>query len=226
MKIYKFNLINLLLILIFILSCSNDSTTIDDSISKETLAISVTSNNVSPTPEETSNIGPTGKTETELRAQGDIKTLRTEESDELAPEIEHNPNFQDCAGLRTAQSGGGRGDVRGHTLCTEENLRVLVQDYIDALNKSDFDLVNKYIDENSLAEHSPIFEDKSNKISSDSLNLTWEEEEPPAKRGSKSASVFINVTAENFSERWLVEFLEIGKRGDGIWSISLIDYNR
>ena len=173
MKIYKFNLIYLLLILIFIISCSDNTTNQDDLISKDTSTIDITSNNITPTSSQTSNIGPTGKTETELRSQGDIKTLRTEESNEIEPEIAHNPNFQDCAGLRTAQSGGGRGDVRGHTLCTEENLRVLVQDYIDALNNGDFNLVKKYIDEKSLTEHIPLFEEKSKKISSDSLNLTW-----------------------------------------------------
>ena len=226
MKYYKFIIFNSLLILFFILSCNNNKSNDVSSISMDTSAIAVTSSNISPTSTVTSSIGPTGKTETELRSQGDIKTLRTEESNEIVPEIEHNPNFQDCAGLRTAQSGGGRGDVRGHTLCTEENLRILVQDYIDALNNNDFNLVKKYIDEKSLTEHTSIFEEKSNKINNDSLNLTWTEEEPPAKRGSKRASVFINLTAENFSERWLVDFIEVGKKGGGIWYISSVSYDK
>ena len=45
-------------------------------------------------------------------------------------------------------------------------------------------------------------------------------------RGSKRASMFIFVTDGDFSERWLVDFLEIGKRGDGIWSISSIAYDK
>ena len=109
---------------------------------------------------------------------------------------------------------------------TEGNLRALVQDYIDALNNNDFNLVKKYIDEKSLTELIPIFEDKSKKISSDNLNLTWKDEEPPAKRGSKRASVFINGTAENFSERWLVDFIEVGTKGGGIWYISSVSYDK
>ena len=135
---------------------------------------------------------------------------------------------QDCVGVRTGtdEDGNRYWNVRGHTLCTEGNLRVLVQDYIDALNNDDFNLVKKYIDEKSLTELIPIFEDKSKKISSDNLNLTWEDEGPPAKRGSKRASVFINVTAENFSESWLVEFLEVGTKGGGIWYISSVSYDK
>tara|TARA_Y100000590_G_scaffold404420_1_gene491938 strand:+ start:18511 stop:19191 length:681 start_codon:yes stop_codon:yes gene_type:complete len=226
MNKYKFNLFNLLFILIFILSCGENASNLNNSINQDQISKAETSNENITSSNETSNIGPTGKTNSETRAQGDIKTVREEASDEIAPEIEHNPKFQDCAGLRVAQSGGGRGDVRGHTLCTEENLRVLVQDYIDAINNNDFNLIKKYIDESSLLEHTPIFEEKSNKISSDGLNLTWEEEEPPAKRGSKRASVFINVSAENFSERWLVDFIELGKKGGGIWYISAVAYDK
>ena len=86
--------------------------------------------------------------------------------------------------------------------------------------------MKKYIDEKSLTDHIPLFEEKSKKISSDSLNLTWTEEEPPAKRGSKRASVFINVGDEDFSERWLVDFIEVGKKGGGIWYISSVSYDK
>ena len=167
---------------------------------------------------------PTGKTATEQKNEG-VQSIQTER---LAPEIAYNPKFQDCVGVRTGtdEDGNRYWNVRGHTLCTEGNLRVLVQDYIDALNNGDFNLVKKYIDEKSLTDLTPIFEDKSKKISSDSLNLTWKDEEPPAKRGSKRASVFINVTGENFSERWLVDFIEVGEKGGGIWFISSVSYDK
>ena len=162
---------------------------------------------------------------TEEKKQEDVQSIQTEP---LAPEIAHNPKFQDCVGVRTGKDEDGNRywNVRGHTLCTERNLRVLVQDYIDGLNNGDFNLVKKYIYEKSLTEITPIFEDKSNQISSDSLNLTWEDEEPPAKRGSKRASVFINVTGENFSERWLIDFIEVGEKGGGIWFISSVSYDQ
>ena len=207
-------------LLILLISCSTESSVIDDSAQVEQefkkTALSAT---VSPVV----TVAPTG--ETEQIKQEDVQSIQTES---LAPEIAHNPKFQDCVGVRTGtdEDGNRYWNVRGHTLCTEGNLRVLVQDYIDALNNGDFNLVKKYIDEKSLSELTPIFEDKSKKISSDSLNLTWEDEEPPAKRGSKRASVFINVTAENFSERWLVDFLEVGTKGGGIWYISSVSYDK
>ena len=173
-------------------------------------------NTATPLPATATPLPPTAKAATEQKNQEDVQSIQTES---LAPEIAHNPKFQDCVGVRTGtdEDGNRYWNVRGHTLCTEGNLRVLVQDYIDALNNGDFNLVKKYIDEKSLSELTPIFEDKSKKISSDSLNLTWEDEEPPAKRGSKRASVFINVTGENFSERWLIDFIEVGEKGGGIW---------
>ena len=182
-------------------------------------------NTATPLPATATPLPPTAKAATEQKNQEDVQSIQTES---LAPEIAHNPKFQDCVGVRTGtdEDGNRYWNVRGHTLCTEGNLRVLVQDYIDALNNSDFNLVKKYIDEKSLTEHIPLFEEKSKKISSDSLNLTWTEEEPPAKRGSKRASVFINVTAENFSERWLVDFVEVGKKGGGIWYISSVSYDK
>ena len=166
-------------------------------------------NTATPLPATATPLPPTAKAATEQKNQEDVQSIQTES---LAPEIAHNPKFQDCVGVRTGtdEDGNRYWNVRGQTLCTEGNLRVLVQDYIDALNNGDFNLVKKYIDEKSLSELTPIFEDKSKKISSDSLNLTWEDEEPPAKRGSKRASVFINVTGENFSERWLIDFIEVG----------------
>ena len=207
-------------LLILLISCSTESSVIDDSAQVEQefkkTALSAT---VSPVV----TVAPTG--ETEQIKQEDVQSIQTED---LAPETAYNPKFQDCVGVRTGtdEDGNRYWNVRGHTLCTEGNLRVLVQDYIDALNNGDFNLVKKYIDEKSLSELTPIFEDKSKKISSDSLNLTWEDEEPPAKRGSKRASVFINVTAENFSERWLVDFLEVGTKGGGIWYISSVSYDK
>ena len=182
-------------------------------------------NTATPLPATATPLPPTAKVATEQKKQGDVQSIQTES---LAPEIEHNPKFQDCVGVRTGtdEDGNRYWNVRGHTLCTEGNLRVLVQDYIDALNNGDFNLVKKYIDEKSLSELTPIFEDKSKKISSDSLNLTWEDEEPPAKRGSKRASVFINVTGENFSERWLIDFIEVGEKGGGIWFITSVSYDK
>jgi len=146
-------------------------------------------NTATPLPATATPLPPTAKAATEQKKQEDVQSIQTES---LAPEIAHNPKFQDCVGVRTGtdEDGNRYWNVRGHTLCTEGNLRVLVQDYIDALNNGDFNLVKKYIDEKSLSQLTPIFEDKSKKISSDSLNLTWEDEEPPAKRGSKRASVF------------------------------------
>ena len=207
-------------LLILLISCSTESSVIDDSAQVEQefkkTALSAT---VSPVV----TVAPTG--ETEQIKQEDVQSIQTED---LAPETAYNPKFQDCVGVRTGtdEDGNRYWNVRGHTLCTEGNLRVLVQDYIDALNNSDFNLVKKYIDEKSLTELIPIFEDKSKKVSSDNLNLTWKDEEPPAKRGSKRASVFINVTAENFSERWLVDFVEVGKKGGGIWYISSVSYDK
>ena len=207
-------------LLILLISCSTESSVIDDSAQVEQefkkTALSAT---VSPVV----TVAPTG--ETEQIKQEDVQSIQTED---LAPETAYNPKFQDCVGVRTGtdEDGNRYWNVRGHTLCTEGNLRVLVQDYIDALNNSDFNLVKKYIDEKSLTVITPLFEEKSKKISSDSLNLTWEDEGPPAKRGSKRASVFINVTAENFSERWLVDFVEVGKKGGGIWYISSVSYDK
>ena len=182
-------------------------------------------NTATPLPATATPLPPTAKAATEQKNQEDVQSIQTEG---LAPEIAHNPKFQDCVGVRTGtdEDGNRYWNVRGHTLCTEGNLRVLVQDYIDALNNGDFNLVKKYIDEKSLSQLTPIFEDKSKKISSDSLNLTWEDEEPPAKRGSKRASVFINVTGENFSERWLIDFIEVGEKGGGIWFISSVSYDK
>ena len=202
-----------------LISCSTESSVVHDAVKVEQEF-----RNTAPS----ATLAPTGKTETEHKIERDVQKIQTED---LAPETAYNPNFQDCAGLksdglRDAEAARKKGDIRGPILCMEENLRVLVQDYIDALNNGDFNLVKKYIDEKSLTEHIPLFEEKSKKISSDSLNLTWTEEEPPAKRGSKRASVFINVTAENFSERWLVEFLEVGTKGGGIWYISSVSYDK
>ena len=203
-----------------LISCSTESSVVVD----DAVKVEQEFRNTAPS----ATLAPTGKTETEHRIQRDVQKIQTEI---LAPETAYNPNFQDCAGLksdglRDAEAARKKGDIRGPILCMEENLRVLVQDYIDALNNGDFNLVKKYIDEKSLTEITPIFEEKSKKISSDSLNLTWEDEGPPAKRGSKRASVFINVTAENFSERWLVEFLEVGTKGGGIWYISSVSYDK
>ena len=213
------------ILIIFILvsllsSCTNDSTITDDSVQ-----IKQEFRNTAPeaTAAAVVTVAPTGKTETEQRKQGDVQSI---ESEGLAPEIAYNPKFQDCVGVRTGSGGDGSSNIRAFTICRAQNLRVLVQNYIDALNNSDINLVNKYIEEKYLIEHTQIFEEKSGEVSNDDLKLTWIEEDQPGMRGSKRASMFINVTAENFSERWLVEFLEIGKRGDGIWSISLIDYNR
>ena len=210
-------------LLILLISCSTESSITDDSAQVEQeFKKTAPSATVSPVV----TVAPTG--ETEQRKQGDVQSIQTED---LAPETAYNPNFQDCAGLksdglRDAGSSRKKGDIRGPILCMEENLRVLVQDYIDALNNGDFNLVKKYIDEKSLTELTPIFEDKSKKITSDGLNLTWEEEVAPPKRGSKRASVFINVTAENFSERWLVDFIEVGTKGGGIWYISSVSYDK
>ena len=182
-------------------------------------------NTATPLPATATPLPPTAKVAVEQKKQEDVQSIQTES---LAPEIAHNPKFQDCVGVRTGtdEDGNRYWNVRGHTLCTEGNLRVLVQDYIDGLNNGDFNLVKKYIYEKSLTEITPIFEDKSNQISSDSLNLTWEDEEPPAKRGSKRASVFINVTGENFSERWLIDFIEVGEKGGGIWFITSVSYDK
>ena len=207
-------------LLILLISCSTESSITDDSAQVEQeFKNTAPSATVSPVV----TVAPTS--ETEQIKQEDAQSIQTED---LAPETAYNPKFQDCVGVRTGtdEDGNRYWNVRGHTLCTEGNLRALVQDYIDALNNNDFNLVKKYIDEKSLTELIPIFEDKSKKISSDNLNLTWKDEEPPAKRGSKRASVFINVTAENFSERWLVDFIEVGTKGGGIWYISSVSYDK
>ena len=64
-------------------------------------------------------------------------------------------------------------DGQSLPLSTEGNLRALVQDYIDALNNNDFNLVKKYIDEKSLTELTPIFEDKSKKSQKTAIYFTY-----------------------------------------------------
>ena len=220
MKKFISNIIVFFSLLILLISCSNDSNTTDYSAQ-----VDQEFRNTAPsaTVAAVVTVAPTGKTETEQRKQGDVQSIQTEG---LAPENAYNSKFQDCVGVRTGSGGDGSSNIRAFTICRAQNLRVLVQDYIDALNNSDINLVNNYIEEKYLIEHTSIFEQKSKTVKDNGLNLTWIEEDQPGMRGSKKASMFINVTDGDFSERWLVEFLEIGKRGDGIWSISLIAYDK
>ena len=207
-------------LLILLISCNNNSSTTDNS---KQIEQEFRDTSASATVAAVVTVAPTGKTETEQRKQGDVQSIQTEG---LAAETTYNPKFQDCLGVRTGSGGDGSSNIRAFAICRAQNLRVLVQDYIDALNNSDINLVNKYIEEKYLIEHTPIFEEKSIKVKNDGLNLTWTEEDQPGMRGSKRASIFIFVTDGDFSERWLVDFLEIGKRGDGIWSISSIAYDK
>ncbi|MBN18832.1 MAG: hypothetical protein CL758_05075 [Chloroflexi bacterium] len=213
MKKYLYILYISFLITTF-LACNNEVSIIEDS----TKVNQVIENKPSP-----NSVAPTGKTETEKKTQGDVSTIRADESEDIPEEIKHNPEFKECAKSRKQVGGRGGGNQFDYNLCIYDNMRTLVNRYFKSINNSNLDDILRIIDEDEKSSIIKFSENQINQFYSNNTKLTWVEENEPRKTGSRNMSMYINVFEDkNNLDRWLISFTELGKKGSGLWVIKNI----
>ena len=111
------------------------------------------------------------------------------------------------------------GTAAGTAVLRGELLRTLVGLYFDALNANDLNLLLPLLDETYRNDNEAAIRDQLDELDAAGATLTWIEEQAPGLTGPTSMVMFVSVEAPSGTERWQIQFTELG-RNTGNWVIS------